>query len=96
MSELKNLDSAVDSYIKAKGAEDGTFVTGWVLIASISSPEHDSSQSDGYVLSSSDGLPHHAQIGLLNVALDDKRSMAMFNAMSAIAVNFDEDDYDDE
>ena len=95
MSSLKILENAVDDYIKAKSDEDGTFVTGWVLVASLSSPEHDSSHSDGYVTVSSEGLPHHAQVGLLKVSLDDKQAMSMFNAMNAIAINFDDEDDED-
>lgn len=89
MSSLKKLEDAVDDYIKGKSEEDGTFVTGWVLVASLSSPDHDSTHTDGYVTVSSEGLPHHAQVGLLKVSLDDKQAMSMFNAMSAIAINFD-------
>lgn len=94
MSSLKKLEDAVDDYIKGKSEEDGTFVTGWVLVASLSSPDHDSTHTDGYVTVSSEGLPHHAQVGLLKVSLDDKQAMSIFNTMSAIAVSFDEDDED--
>lgn len=73
MSDLKKLENAVDEYIKGKSEEDGTFVTGWVLVASLSSPDHDSTHTDGYVTISSEGLPHHAQVGLLNVALKIRR-----------------------
>jgi hypothetical protein len=95
VSELKKLESAVDDYIKAKSEEDGTFVTGWVMVASLSSPDHDSTHTDGYVTVSSEGLPHHAQVGLLKVSLDDKQAMSMFNAMGAIAINLDGEDDED-
>ena len=96
MSDLKKLESAVDDYIKAKSEEDGTFVTGWVMVASLSSPDHDSTQTDGYVTVSSEGLPHHAQVGLLKVSLDDKQAMSIFNAMSAIAISISDEEGDDE
>jgi hypothetical protein len=95
-SNVRGIDDAVSSYIKSEG-QDGSFVTGWLMIASVSSPDHDSTHTDGYVTVTSDGLPHHTQIGLLNVALDDKRALSMFSAMGAIAVNMtiDEEDEDE-
>ena len=92
MSDLKKLEDAIDEYIKGKSNEDGIFVTGWVLVTSLSSPDHDSSRTDGYVTLSSDGLPHHAQVGLLKVALDDKHAMSIIGSMNAIAISFDDDD----
>lgn len=96
MSDVKDLEKAVDEYIKSKGEEDGTFVTGWVLVASLSSPEHDSTRTDGYVTVSSDGLPHHVQVGLLSVALEDKRTMSMLGAMGMISIDLGDDEDDDE
>ena len=97
MSELsiREIDEAISEYAKA-GGDDGTFVTGWIVIASVSSPDHDSSRTDGYFTVCSDGLPHHTQIGLLNVSLDDKRALSMFGAMSAIAINMNDEGEDDE
>jgi hypothetical protein len=94
-SNVRGIDNAISSYIKGEG-EDGSFVTGWLMIASVSSPDHDSTHTDGYVTVTSDGLPHHTQIGLLNVALDDKRALSMFSAMGAIAVNMNEEDEENE
>lgn len=94
-SNVRGIDNAISSYIKVEG-EDGSFVTGWLMIASVSSPDHDSTHTDGYVTVTSDGLPHHTQIGLLNVALDDKRALSMFSAMGAIAVNMNEEDEENE
>lgn len=95
MSDVKGLDAAVDAYIKGKDDENGTFVTGWVLIASLSSPEHDSTRTDGYVTISSDGLPHHVQVGLMTVALEDKRTMSMLGAMGMISIDLDDEDDDE-
>lgn len=90
---ISSVDDAISEYAKANG-DDGIFVTGWIVIASVSSPDHDSSSTDGYFTIASDGLPHHTQIGLLNVSLDDKRALSMFGAMSAIAINMNDEDDD--
>jgi hypothetical protein len=92
VSDLKKLENAVDEYIKGKSEEEGTFVTGWVLVTSLSSPDHDSTHTDGYVTVSSEGLPHHVQVGLLKVALDDKQAMSMFGAMNAIAIEMNDEE----
>ncbi len=91
MAEVKGIDNALDEYIKSNGGED-SFVTGWILIASISSPNHDSGLTDGYVTVTSDGLPHHVQLGLLQVAQQDKQSLAMVASMASILGADDEDD----
>ena len=82
MTNVKGIEDAVDEYVK--DGMDGAFVTGWVLVASVSSPGHDIGESDGYVTVSSDGLPHHAQIGLLQVAQNDKQSMSVIATMRTI------------
>jgi len=91
MSEVRGLDNAVDEYIKSNGGEE-LFVTGWIMVASMSSPSHDSGMTDGYVTVTSDGLPHHVQIGLLTVALQDKQSMAMVASMASILSSDEEDE----
>lgn len=89
MSAVRGIDEAIDGYIK-EGAE-GSFVTGWMTIVSISSPSHDIGSSDGYVTISSDGMPHHAQLGLLKVAMDDKQAQALVSTISSI-LSFGEDE----
>lgn len=83
MSVVKGIDKAVDEYIKESGGED-SFITGWIMVASMSSPTHDSGLTDGYVTVTSDGLPHHVQLGLLTVAMQDKQSIAMVASMASI------------
>lgn len=90
MSIVNGIDKAVDEYIKQNGGED-SFVTGWIMVASISSPTHDSGLTDGYVTVTSDGLPHHVQLGLLQVAQQDKQSIAMVASMASL-LSADEDD----
>jgi hypothetical protein len=91
MSHVKGIDNAVDEYIKENGGED-SFITGWILVASMSSPSHDSGLTDGYVTVTSDGLPHHVQLGLLQVAMQDKQSMAMVASMASMLGGIDEED----
>lgn len=91
MAEVKGIDNALDEYIKNSGGED-SFITGWILVASMSSPTHDSGLTDGYVTVTSEGLPHHVQLGLLQVAQQDKQSLAMVASMASILGADDEDD----
>ena len=89
---FRALENAVDAHIKNTN-EDGTFATGWVIVSSISSPSHDMGASDGYITYTSDGLPHHAQIGLLTLALDDKKNLGILAMIgNAMSVEFDDDD----
>lgn len=90
MSEVNGIDKAVDEYIKANGGED-SFITGWIMVASMSSPSHDSGLTDGYVTITSDGLPHHVQLGLLRVAQQDKQSIAMVASMASLLSGEDDD-----
>jgi hypothetical protein len=87
--EQRELEKAIDAYIDASN-DIGAFVTGWMVVASLSSPGHDSAQSDGYVTMMSQGLPHHAQLGLLTVALDDKKNMTMMASLRSMMYDDDE------
>lgn len=88
---FRALDVAIDEHIKNTN-EGGVFVTGWMIIASLSSPSHDIGSTDGYVTYTSDGLPHHSQIGLLNIALDDRRNVSMLSTISTAMGLMDSDD----
>lgn len=90
---VSNIEKALDGYIKDSGGED-SFVTGWVLVASMSSPQHDMGLSDGYVTVTSEGLPHHVQLGLLTVAMQDKQSIAMVASMASILSSEDSEEDD--
>jgi hypothetical protein len=87
---IADIDKAIDEYVKA--SMDGAFPTGWVLVASVSSVVHDKYSSDGYTTITSDGLPHHVQLGLLQVAQFDKQSMSMIASMGSLIASRDEDD----
>lgn len=78
--DVKGIDAAIDEYIKDNSAS--AFVTGWVIMASISSPEHDIGSQDGYVTITSEGLPHHSKLGLITVANQDMQSMAIISSMA--------------
>lgn len=88
------MEDAITEHIKS-GGDDGVMVTGWILVASISSLDHDSSNIDGYVTFTSQGLPHHTQIGLLNVSLDDRKASAMFASMNSMIMMIDDGDDED-
>lgn len=90
--DTRNIDKALDEYVK--DGSDGGFATGWILVASLSSPGHDIGSSDGYITVTSEGLAHHVQLGLLKMALDDKAAQAMLASMSQVLRQVDEDDED--
>lgn len=82
MTNVKKIDDALDEYVKE--GMNGAFITGWIVVASVSSPSHDIGESDGYVTVTSEGLPHHAQIGLLQVAQNDKQSMSVLASLGGM------------
>ena len=90
------LDRAIDKHSKesAKG-EDGVFVTGWVLVTSVSSPDFDGTQSDGYVTYTSDGLQHHGIMGLLNVAMQERNAVSMLSTINTFMSQAMQDEDDD-
>lgn len=94
MDSYKQLDAAIDNHIRSTEI-DGIFTTGWVIICSVSSVGHDETNSDGYLTFTSDGLPHHSQIGLLSVALDDRRNMSMLSKIT-LALSDEEDEWDND
>jgi hypothetical protein len=87
---VAGIDKAIDEYVKA--SMDGAFPTGWILIASVSSIQHDKFSSDGYTTITSEGLPHHVQLGLLQVAQFDKQSMSMIASLSSMVAGDEEDE----
>lgn len=86
--DTNKIDEAVNDYVRESG--DGVFTTGWILVASVSSPSHDIGISDGYFTITSDGLPHHTQLGLLKTCLDDKAAQALLASMVSILSGDDE------
>jgi hypothetical protein len=100
---FRALENALDAHIKNTN-EPGSFATGWLIVSSISSPSHDIGSTDGYITYTSDGLPHHAQIGLLTLALDDKKNMGILStlaqqlnvALNDVEIEWDDEDWEDE
>jgi hypothetical protein len=78
---LNGIDDAINNHVKTNRSK-GSVVTGWIVIASISDVE--SVDRDGYILQSSPSLPHHTQVGLLNMALDDKRNISLLSTIKAL------------
>lgn len=85
------LDAAIGDHIRESAESMTLFPTGWVLIASVSSMQHDAEMSDGYMTFTSDGLPHHSNIGLLEVAMEDRRNAGLLSAIQS-AIGYDDED----
>ena len=94
MSDVRGVESEVDKYVK-ENMQDA-FATGWILVASISSASTDSSNRDDYAILTSEGLPYHAQVGLLKVAQNDKQSVSLLPYVHNVLANFFEEDEDEE
>ena len=78
---LNGIDDAINTHVKTNRSKS-SIVTGWIVIASISDVEN--AERDGYILQSSPSLPHHTQVGLLNLALDDKRNIGMLSTLRSM------------
>ena len=78
---VDGIDIAIGNHIKTNRSKSSV-VTGWIVIASVSDAE--SADRDGYILQASPSLPHHTQIGLLSMALDDKRNIGILATLKGI------------
>ena len=72
----KNLEKAINDYVHQL-TEGETFPTGWILVASLAPPSGDNSVVDSYINITSDGLPAHTQMGLIEMARNDMRNVSM-------------------
>ncbi len=77
---LNSIDDAINTHVKTNRTKS-SIVTGWIVIASVSDVEN--ADRDGYIMQASQSLPHHTQIGLLNMALDDKRNIGIISTLKA-------------
>lgn len=77
----KTIEKALNDYVRRE-TEGKSFPTGWVLIASLAPPNGDTGRADSYLTLSSEGLPVHTMMGLLDVAQNDARSISMLNIFS--------------
>lgn len=78
---LNGIDEAISTHIKNNRTRT-SIVTGWIVIASVSDIENE--DRDGYIMQASERLPHHTQLGLLNMALEDKKNMSMIATIKGL------------
>jgi len=78
---IKELDQAITNHVQVhKGS--GRVITGWMVLASVADSEN--LERDNYVMQSSPALAHHSQVGMLQVALDDKRNIGLIATLGAM------------
>jgi hypothetical protein len=75
---LNGIDDAINTHVKTNRTKS-SIVTGWIVIASVSDVEN--AERDGYIMQASQSLPHHTQVGLLNMALDDKKNVSILSTL---------------
>ena len=78
---VNEIEEAINAHIKMQKG-NGSIVTGWIMIASVSDSRR--AASDGYVLQASEALSHHGQVGLLQTAVDDKRNLGLLATIKAV------------
>lgn len=78
---LDKIDEAIVSHVKTH-KDGGPVVTGWIVIASVAESEH--MERDGYIVQTSAAMPHHVQVGLLSMALDDKRNLGILATLKSV------------
>ena len=77
----KTIERALSDYVR-KETNGKSFPTGWVVVASLAPPSGNTGESDSYLTLSSDGLPVHTMMGLMELAQADARNMSMLSLMS--------------
>jgi hypothetical protein len=95
--DVRHIEKAIDDYVKA-GGDGQEFITGWILVGAVASSSLDNIGHNGYITVTSDGLPHHAQLGLLAVAQQDKQAGATINNLYKFgdALLGDDDDWEED
>ena len=93
--DVKHIEQAIDNYVKA-GGDGREFVTGWILVGAVASSSLDNIGHNGYITITSDGLPHHAQLGLLAVAQQDKQANANLGAFYALSESLGDEDWEED
>jgi hypothetical protein len=98
LTDVKIIEDAVAAYLN-DGSDGGEFATGWVLVTAVSSSSLDQIGHNGYVVVTSEGLPHHARVGLLTTAVQDIQAnttmMAMYQVGDSI-LSMDDDEEDED
>jgi len=85
---IDDIEEALSNHVKTH-KDPSAIVTGWVFVASVSEP--DAMDRDGYIVQSSPALPHHVSVGLLKMALDDKRNFGIIATIQSMIPDDDED-----
>lgn len=93
--DVKHIETAIDNYVKA-GGDGREFVTGWILVGAVASSSLDNIGHNGYITITSEGLPHHAQLGLLAVAQQDKQAGANLSAFYALSESLNDEDWEED
>jgi hypothetical protein len=76
----KSIETAINDYVRSE-TQGTTFQTGWILCVSLAPPNGEDNGVDSYITVSSDGLPAHTQMGLLQIAEMDMRNLSMLGAL---------------
>ena len=77
----RTIEKAINDYVR-KETDGKSFPTGWVIVASLAPPSGNTGLSDTYLTLSSDGLPVHTMMGLMELAQADARNMSMLSILS--------------
>lgn len=92
----KNIETAINDYVRAESGGNA-FPTGWIMVVSLARSDGASAISDDYLTISSEDLPVHNQLGLLDIAQIDIRNLSMLGRLaSAMGVIFSSEEEDDE
>lgn len=74
----KDIERSINEYVRRE-TNGKSFPTGWVIIASLAPPGGDTGRGDSYLTLSSDGLPVHTMMGLLELAQTDSKNMSLIS-----------------
>ncbi len=76
----KNIEKSINDYVRMESGGK-SFPTGWVLVASLAPPNGNTGSVDSYLTLSSEGLPVHTQLGLLELAQTDVKNMSLLGLL---------------
>jgi hypothetical protein len=79
----KNIEKSINDYVRMETGGK-SFPTGWVLVASLAPPNGNTGSADSYLTLSSEGLPVHTQLGLLELAQTDVKNMSLLGLIDVI------------
>jgi hypothetical protein len=79
----KSIENSINDYVRGE-TKGKSFPTGWVIVASLAPPAGDTGSGDSYLTLSSEGLPVHTQLGLLELAQTDVKNMSLVSMIDFI------------